>query len=83
MDHDVRTGLLVVLAAYASYRAYTWWTRPTPLALLPGPASPSWLWGHLRVILAAEHSVLHEQWMREYGPVVAYYGIFNVSASAR
>ncbi|EPQ50323.1 cytochrome P450 [Gloeophyllum trabeum ATCC 11539] len=49
----------------------------SPARDIPGPPNPSLLWGHLREIVKAENSVLHEQWLEEYGPVVRYTGMFN------
>ncbi|KAG6820051.1 hypothetical protein H0H93_006066 [Arthromyces matolae] len=44
---------------------------------LPGPPNPSWLYGNLAEIWAAENSVLHEKWVREYGPTIQYKGFFS------
>ncbi|KAI0346966.1 cytochrome P450 [Trametopsis cervina] len=49
----------------------------TPLRLLPGPPSPHFFWGWAKEIFRVDHSVLQEQWMKEYGPTLAYRGMFG------
>lgn len=41
---------------------------------LPGPPSPSWLYGNLKDIFKAENSVLHEAWVEKYGNTLKYRG---------
>lgn len=50
----------------------------SPLHALPGPPSPHFFWGVMRDIFKAEHSVLQEQWMEQYGPTIAYTGMIGV-----
>ncbi|PPQ76652.1 hypothetical protein CVT24_011791, partial [Panaeolus cyanescens] len=55
-------------------------TSKTSLALLAASAaftgfglySPSSLWGNTKQIFEAENSVLHEQWVAEYGTTITY-----------
>ena len=42
----------------------------SPLRDLPGPASPSLLFGHLSQIFKALPGELHEKWVNEYGPTL-------------
>jgi hypothetical protein len=70
--------VLSALGVYGAYRAASFVFAPTPLSALPGPASPSWLWGHMGAILRAENSALHEEWTKEYGHVLRYFGLFSV-----
>ncbi|KAH8102301.1 cytochrome P450 [Cristinia sonorae] len=49
----------------------------SPLRRLPGPPSPSWIWGQFKEIFKAEHSVLHEKWIEQYGHTISYAGMFG------
>ncbi|KAH9946884.1 cytochrome P450 [Amylocystis lapponica] len=49
------------------------------LRFLPGPRSPSPLYGHLRAISKAADSVLHEQWTEQYGPTLKYKSFMNAN----
>lgn len=66
--------------AYAAFRfanyLYEKWT--SPLAVLPGPPSPSFIYGNFREIFAAEGSTLHEAWTEEYGSTIKYKGFFGL-----
>ncbi|KAH9915332.1 cytochrome P450 [Fomitopsis serialis] len=44
---------------------------------LPGPASPSLIYGNLSDIHKADDSVLHEAWVEEHGPTITYKGWLN------
>lgn len=50
----------------------------SPLRLLPGPPSSSWLFGNLLEIRALDNVDPHEQWFKQYGPVFKYKGFLNV-----
>lgn len=56
--------------------------RPTPAPVknLPGPGRGNLIWGQFQDILNNEHSVLHEQWMAQYGKVIKYPMFFGVSS---
>lgn len=45
---------------------------------LPGPRSASLIYGNLGEIWEAENSVLHEKWVKEYGPTIQYTGFFGM-----
>ncbi|TFY74216.1 hypothetical protein EWM64_g9797, partial [Hericium alpestre] len=45
---------------------------------IPGPASPSFIWGNMKEIFEAEALVLHEKWLDKYGPVIKYKGFLNL-----
>ncbi|KAF9453706.1 cytochrome P450 [Macrolepiota fuliginosa MF-IS2] len=69
------TPLAITLGAYALYKAATFvWTEyiNNPLKNFPGPPSPSWIYGNMRQIWDAENSVMHEQWIAEYGSTIKY-----------
>ncbi|KAG2159211.1 cytochrome P450 [Suillus bovinus] len=53
-----------------------WHTLRSPLRTLPGPRGTSWLFGNLKDIFSAENSVLHEQWVGQYGTTLKYKGFF-------
>jgi hypothetical protein len=72
-------GILGAICVHGFFRrVYEWIVRPSPFALLPGPESPSWLWGHLTTLKHDEDYTLRDEWAREYGCVVAHCGRFNV-----
>jgi len=50
-----------------------------PLADLPGPPSPNWLWGNMRQIGDSDPSVMYERWTSEYGKTIKYQLLFGVS----
>ncbi|CAK5263997.1 unnamed protein product [Mycena citricolor] len=51
----------------------------SPIKHLPGPKPTHWFYGNMRDIFRAEASVLHEQWVQEYGPTIKYKGLFGMS----
>ncbi|KAG1855644.1 cytochrome P450 [Suillus subalutaceus] len=53
-----------------------WHNLTSPLRALPGPKGTSWLYGNLKDIFNAENSVLHEQWVGQYGTTLKYKGFF-------
>ncbi|KAG2339110.1 cytochrome P450 [Suillus weaverae] len=53
-----------------------WHNLRSPLRALPGPKGTSWLYGNLKDIFNAENSVLHEQWVGQYGTTLKYKGFF-------
>ncbi|KAI0822361.1 cytochrome P450 [Trametes gibbosa] len=52
------------------------WT-PTALRNLPGPPNPSWFYGNMQEIQAADNSVPQERWVANYGPHILYKGFLN------
>ena len=69
------------VAALGLYKLAVALSKPlrSPLLTLPGPKSPSWLWGQSKQIFAAENSVLHPEWIEKYGKVITYTGFLGVS----
>ncbi|KAG2353762.1 cytochrome P450 [Suillus spraguei] len=67
-----------VLVAFGCWKLgeQLWHNLRSPLRALPGPKGTSWLYGNLKDIFNAENSVLHEQWVRQYGPTLKYKGFF-------
>lgn len=68
-------GVLYLLghAVHYVYRIYT-----SPLLRLPGPPSDSMFFGNFKQIVKEDQSVPQEKWLAEYGPVIAYPGMFGV-----
>ncbi|KZP14576.1 cytochrome P450 [Athelia psychrophila] len=65
---------LSTLVAFGVWKALAFAYRQltTPLRQLPGPRSAHWFYGNFGQILAAENSVMHEQWFDEFGPTIKY-----------
>ncbi|KIJ62084.1 hypothetical protein HYDPIDRAFT_114926 [Hydnomerulius pinastri MD-312] len=73
--------LLSVFASVAAFglwkfSQFVWHLFTGPLRNLPGPKGTSWLYGNLKDIWNSENSVLHEQWVKEYGNTLKYKGFF-------
>ncbi|KAF9453702.1 cytochrome P450 [Macrolepiota fuliginosa MF-IS2] len=69
------TPLTITLGTYTLYKVTKFvWTEyiNNPLKELPGPPSPSWIYGSMQQIRDAENSVMHEQWIGEYGSTIKY-----------
>ncbi|KAG9318254.1 cytochrome P450 [Chiua virens] len=49
----------------------------SPIRHLRGPKGTSWIYGNMRDIWNAENSVLHEEWVKQYGHVLKYKGFFS------
>ncbi|KAF9036827.1 cytochrome P450 [Panaeolus papilionaceus] len=83
MAIDVLQVLLAASAAFTSFGLYKlghffYYQWTSPLRGLPGPPSPSLLWGNMREIYEAENSVLHEKWVEEYGTTITYKSFFGM-----
>lgn len=50
----------------------------SPLGDIPGPPSPSFLYGNMHEIQNSEASIVREQWVDMYGPTLKYKGWLNV-----
>ncbi|GBE88427.1 cytochrome P450 [Sparassis crispa] len=71
-------GLAVVFFTFWKLVKVLIWRYNSSLRYLPGPPSSHWLWGNMKAIFDAEHSVLHEEWVERYGPTIKYHGFFNL-----
>ncbi|KAI0701865.1 cytochrome P450 [Cytidiella melzeri] len=49
----------------------------SPLRSLPGPPDSSPFWAQGQAIFKADNSVLQDQWVEEYGPVITYKGLLG------
>ncbi|KAJ3535832.1 hypothetical protein NMY22_g6302 [Coprinellus aureogranulatus] len=74
------TSLAATFGAYGAYRLLSFFysNLTSPIRHLPGPPSPSFVWGNLQEIFKGENSVLHEQWVKEYGKTIKYKGLFGM-----
>ncbi|KZT65827.1 cytochrome P450 [Daedalea quercina L-15889] len=72
-------SLGVAVLGYGLYRLASLLVEPffSPLRDLPGPPSPSFIFGNLKQIFDAENSVLHEAWTEQYGTTLKYKTWFN------
>ncbi|KZT22892.1 cytochrome P450 [Neolentinus lepideus HHB14362 ss-1] len=49
----------------------------SPVRYLPGPPSPSIIFGHMKEMFGDDFASVQERWLREYGPVVRFTGVLN------
>jgi len=49
-----------------------------PLADLPGPPSPDWLYGNIQQIKDSDFSTIFERWNSDYGNTIKYKGSLGV-----
>ncbi|KAI0360870.1 cytochrome P450 [Trametes cingulata] len=66
---DVQYAILLAVLAYGLSWLY-WYLKLivwTPLRILPGPSTPSWIYGNLKEIDAVENTALPDQWFEQYG----------------
>ncbi|KAI0717342.1 cytochrome P450 [Fomitopsis betulina] len=51
--------------------------RTSSMRDLPGPPSPSWFYGNLAEVAAAEARSLNEKWTEQYGHTITYRAMWN------
>ncbi|KAJ7144946.1 cytochrome P450 [Mycena crocata] len=51
----------------------------SPLRYLPGPKSTHFFYGNLKEVWQSDSSVLHEQWIEQYGPTLRYTGFLGLT----
>jgi len=62
----------IVLAVYSVIR------RRSAIRDIPGPPSPSWIFGHMQqLLLSPQYGAQEFQWLNEYGSVYAVKGCFG------
>ncbi|OSD00673.1 cytochrome P450 [Trametes coccinea BRFM310] len=78
----VQIPLGIILAVLGSI---LWKLRPfivgqfmSPLLNLKGPRSSSWFYGNLNDKHNSEDTMVYDQWIEQYGPVLSYRGFFNM-----
>jgi hypothetical protein len=63
---------------------YSYILRPRWYArCVPGPKHHSWTYGHMRMLAQKPPSAMHQQFYKEYGPVVHIHGYLGVSYFGR
>ncbi|PFH52487.1 hypothetical protein AMATHDRAFT_74271 [Amanita thiersii Skay4041] len=67
-------GYLLFKLAKFAYREYA-----SPISDLPGPSSPSWIWGNLKEIWESDNSAMHDKWISSFGPTIKYKGLFGMT----
>ena len=72
------TAFFVSLVVLRVLRFF-WNSATSPLHKLPGPASPSWLYGNVREYTEAGQTVLWDHWTEVYGNTFKFSTFFNVS----
>lgn len=85
---SLNLGHVAIYSSLAILGLALWKAYPVLLLLatsklknLPGPPSPSWIYGNLRAIIDEDNSVPQERWVAEYGSTIMYRGFFGVRAS--
>lgn len=66
--------------AFLLWKTVNFIVRPylSPLRSLPGPPSPSWLWGQMKRMVEIGDDQLVEKWLEQYGKNIVTNGILNV-----
>ncbi|KAF7342337.1 Cytochrome P450 [Mycena venus] len=68
----VFVGIALILGTYMAFR------RRSTIRNIPGPPSPSWIFGNMRqLLLSREYGDYEFQWQRLYGPVYRVKGCFG------
>ena len=72
---------LFTAASYLTWRIYKFlvFAYGGPMRDLPGPPSPSCVYGNLKQMLATEGTTLPEEWFERYGKVYVDHEFFMVS----
>ncbi|KAI0688229.1 cytochrome P450 [Cytidiella melzeri] len=87
-DNSSPSRLSLVFVAgtlvYVSYKtgSIVFRVLTSPLRSLPGPPSPHFFWGAGKAVAEADKTeigLLQEQWVEQYGPTIAYQGVFGAS----
>lgn len=50
----------------------------SPIHQLPGPPSPSLVFGHMKEMFGNDFASTQERWLQEYGPAVRFTGMLNL-----
>ncbi|KAG8768680.1 hypothetical protein FRC12_005439 [Ceratobasidium sp. 428] len=82
LDYLNAKNLLYICGSIFLFKLGRWLYLPirkifSPLRHLPGPTNESFIFGNLRRIFAAQNSVVHEVWIKQYGPTYVYRGFLS------
>ncbi|TFK61485.1 cytochrome P450 [Pluteus cervinus] len=70
-------GILILYGVFKFAEIYyNQWT--SPIRDLPGPKSPSWLWGNIWEI-SSDPPTIQEKWVEQYGLTIKYKGFFGMT----
>ncbi|KAF8816768.1 cytochrome P450 [Phlegmacium glaucopus] len=74
-------SLACILLVYGIYKISTFIRDEvtSPSRDIPGPTSPSFLYGNLKELSASYDSVLQEDWLNQYGPTIQFKGVLGTS----
>ncbi|TFK25769.1 hypothetical protein FA15DRAFT_328917 [Coprinopsis marcescibilis] len=76
----IKHAVVLITVGYAAatllFRILGYWT--CHVRCLPGPPSSSFVYGNMKEIWQADNSVLHEKWVKEYGPTLRYKSFFGI-----
>ena len=73
-------AVLFAASGYFIWRVFKYlsFVYGSPLRVLPGPPSPSWVYGNLKQIFATESAALPDKWFEQYGKCYVDYEFFMV-----
>ncbi|KAH9894818.1 cytochrome P450 [Cubamyces lactineus] len=71
-------AVLFAASGYFIWRVFKYlsFVYGSPLRVLPGPPSPSWVYGNLKQIFATESAALPDKWFEQYGKCYVDYEFF-------
>ncbi|PKC01432.1 cytochrome P450 [Rhizophagus irregularis] len=65
------------IIGWITYKIFIWPFYISPLRKIPGPPSESSLYGNLKTLMTEESGVPQLRWIKKYGNVIKYHGLFN------
>ncbi|PKY44217.1 cytochrome P450, partial [Rhizophagus irregularis] len=65
------------IIGWITYKIFIWPFYISPLRKFPGPPSESLLYGNLKTLMTEESGVPQLRWIKKYGNVIKYHGLFN------
>ncbi|RIA87211.1 cytochrome P450 [Glomus cerebriforme] len=65
------------IIGWIAYKIYIWPYYISPLRKIPGPPSENLFYGHIRTIMTEESSEPQLRWVKQYGNIVKFHGMFN------
>ncbi|KAJ7159039.1 cytochrome P450 [Mycena crocata] len=78
MDFAVKYATALAVALFSVLVVYLVLRRQSVIVTIPGPSSPSWIFGHMLELMLPPRYGDHEfQWQKIYGPVYRLKGCFG------